>query len=77
MLVLGHIIFGIDRRGRALSNAQRAIDALFRIDHQEVGAFVETIDRTDIDTVGKLALDAIFSNNVSHFRFQVVSEGKL
>ena len=51
---------------RALGLAQRAVDALIRIDDEEVGAGVKAIDRAHLDTVHVFALDAIFRDDKSH-----------
>src|SRR6266513_705174 len=59
--VLGH-----DRVDRALGDADGAIDALVRIDHQHVRPLVEAVDRADVDAVGVLAFDAAFGDDVSH-----------
>ena len=60
------IIFGEDGFGRALRLAQRAIDAFFRIDDQEVKAFVETVDRTDVNAIGVFTFDTVFNYYISH-----------
>src|SRR3546814_17276492 len=57
LLAAGHVVLGIDRIDRAFRLAQGAVDALVRIDHQEVGTFVETVHRAHLDAVGVLALD--------------------
>ena len=61
-----HIIFGEDRFSGALRDAERAINALFRIDDQKVWAFVETVDGTNLDAIGVFALDAVVSDDVGH-----------
>src|SRR6185312_4633175 len=66
LLACRHVVFGVNRVDRALRLAQGAVDALVRIDHQEIGAFVEGIDRTHLDTIGVLALDAIVDDNKGH-----------
>ena len=60
------VIFGINRLHRALRNAQRAVDALFRINHQEIGTFMETVHWTDVHAVGVFAFDTGFGYDVSH-----------
>src|SRR5689334_3866058 len=69
LLIIGDIVLGVDRLDRAFGDAKRAIDALVRIDDQEVGAFAEAIDRADIDTVGILAANAAFGHHVGHRAF--------
>src|SRR6266851_4440071 len=66
LLFLGQIFFGNDRVDRAFGNADGAVDALVRVDHQHVRALVEAIDRADVDAVGVLALDAAFGDDVGH-----------
>jgi hypothetical protein len=61
-----HIVFGIDRIDRAFGLTQSAIDALFRIDDQEIGAFMETVDWTYFDAIGVLALDTAFRHDEGH-----------
>jgi hypothetical protein len=68
LLGFGHVVLGEDGLDRALGHAQRAVDALVGIDHQEIGALAETVDRTDIHAVGVLALDTGFGHHVSHGR---------
>src|SRR5687767_5123810 len=47
LLVAGHVFLGKDRVDRALRNAHRAVDALVRVDRQEVRALAEAVDRAD------------------------------
>src|SRR4029453_6688736 len=61
------VVLREDRLHRALGHAQRAVDALIRIDDQEVRPFAEAIDRADVDAVGILAADAGFGDDVSHW----------
>lgn len=65
-LVAWHILLGKDGTGWTLGHAHGAVDALIGVDGQEVGAFAEAVHRADIDAIGVFALDAVFSNNVSH-----------
>src|SRR6185436_17138691 len=65
-LAVRHVVLREYRLDGAFRNAHRAVYALVRIDDQHVGAFAKAIDRTDIDTVGILALDARLGHNVSH-----------
>src|SRR5690606_11012819 len=67
MLLAGrHVVFRIDRADRALGLAQGAVDALDRIDHQEVRALVEAVDRAHLDAVGVLPLDAVLGDDEGH-----------
>ena len=62
--------FAINIRNNCLSGAFRltdaTIDALVRMNDQHVLTLVETINRADFNTVGVLALDAGFGNDVRH-----------
>jgi hypothetical protein len=62
----GHVILRKDGLRRTFRHAQVAVDALLRVDHQEIRAFVKAIHRADFDAIGVLALDAVFGDNVSH-----------
>jgi len=66
LLTLWDIFFGIDGVDRTLWNANGTVDALIGVDGEKVGAFTETVDRTDIYTVGVLATDTGFGDNVGH-----------
>ncbi|CAM2147929.1 conserved protein of unknown function [Pararobbsia alpina] len=66
LLVTRNILFGVDRIDRALGHADSAVDALVRVDRQEVRAFAEAIHRAYIDAIGIAAFDAAFGHNVSH-----------
>ena len=66
LLVLRNVVLGEYRLDRTFGNAQRAIDALVRIDHKEVGALAKAVDRADVDAVGVLAADAGFGDDVGH-----------
>jgi hypothetical protein len=56
----------IDRIDRTLRHAHRAIDAELGIDDQKIGAFAETIHRTNIDTIGMFAVQAGCGDNKGH-----------
>src|SRR6185437_15914538 len=66
LLVARDVLFRDDRVDGALGNADGAIDALVRIDGQEIGAFTKAVDRTDVDAIGVLAADARFQDDVGH-----------
>jgi hypothetical protein len=65
-LVSRQIILGKNRLRRALGHAQGAVDALFRVDHQEIGTFMETIHGTNVHAIGVFASDTGFGNDVGH-----------
>ena len=60
--------FGVrlDGLGRAFRFADTAIDALIRMDDKHVLAFIEAIDRANLNAVGIFAFNAGFSDDVSH-----------
>ncbi len=60
---IGVSVNGVDR---ALWNTHRAVNALVGVNHQEVGAFLETIDRANINAVGIFAFDAGISYYMGH-----------
>src|SRR6185437_560207 len=57
---------GDDRLGRTLGFAHPAIDALVRVDHQHILAFIEAVDRAYLDAIHVLAPDAGFCDDVGH-----------
>lgn len=64
--LLGQVFFGVDSVDGALVDAGSAVNAFFGIDHEHVGAFVETVHGAYGNAVGELALDARFRDDVSH-----------
>src|SRR5207248_11634655 len=60
------LLLGEDRLDRALGLAQLAVDALLRIDGEEVRSLVETVDRAYLHAIHVLALDAVFGDDKSH-----------
>jgi hypothetical protein len=65
-LILRHIFLGIDGVNRALRDTHSAVDTLIRVNRQHIRPLAKAIDRTDIDAVGVLALDACFDDDVRH-----------
>ena len=65
-LIGGDVVLCKNRFDRAFRDAQGAIDTLIRVDDEHIGPLAETIDRTNVDAVGIFALDARFSDDVSH-----------
>ncbi len=63
---LSAVRVGQNRFGRAFRFTDAAVDAFVRMDDQHVRALVEAIHGADLDTVGVLALDANFSDDVRH-----------
>src|ERR1019366_2687290 len=55
-----------DGFGRTLRLAHTAIDALFRINDEHVVAFVEAVDRANLDTIHILHFDAVVGNDEGH-----------
>jgi hypothetical protein len=65
-LVCWEVFFGIDGIDGTLGNTDRAVDALVRVNGEEVGAFAEAVYGANIHTVGVFAADTGFRNNVGH-----------
>jgi hypothetical protein len=65
-LVCWQVFFCVNGIDRALGNANCAVDALVRVNGEEVGAFAEAVYRANIHTVGVFAADTGFRNNVGH-----------
>ena len=57
---------GLDRVGRAFRLSDAAVDALVRMDDEHVLAFIEAVDRTDLDAVHVFAFDAIVGHHIGH-----------
>ena len=55
-----------DRLSWAFGLAHTAVDALIGVNDKHVLALVEAVDRADFNAVGIFALDAGFSDDVSH-----------
>jgi hypothetical protein len=66
LLIARHILFRNDSIDGAFRNTNSAIDAFIGINGKEIGPFTETINWTNIYTIGVFATDAGFKNNVSH-----------
>src|SRR6218665_181014 len=66
LLIARHILLRHDRVRRAFGDADGAVDALVRVDGQEVRAFAEAVDGADVHTVGVFAADAGFGDDVGH-----------
>jgi len=60
-------VFREDGLRRAFRLAQCAVNALVRVDDQEVRAFVEAVHRTDFHAVGVFAFDAVVGDDEGHF----------
>ena len=66
LLVFGQLIFRVDGIYRAFRLAQGAVNAFVRVNDEEIGPFVKTIDRAHLHAVCVFALDTLFANNKSH-----------
>ena len=67
LLLIGWYIFlGINGIDRAFRYADCAVNALIRVDCEEVRAFAEAVYRAYIYAVGVTAADAGFGHNVGH-----------
>ena len=67
LLVLRNLIFRKNGICGAFGLAEGAINTLIRVDDKKVRAFVKTIHRANIHTIGVLALDAVFCDYESHY----------
>ena len=65
-LPIWDLVFCKDRAYGTLWLTEGAVDALVWVDYQEVGAFVETVYRTNLDTVCVFALDAVVADDKGH-----------
>jgi hypothetical protein len=65
-LLQARLRVGLNGVDRALRLADAAINAFVRVDDEHILAFIETIDRAHLDTIGVLALDALIVDDVSH-----------
>jgi hypothetical protein len=65
-LITWHIIFGINSIDWTFWNADSAIDALIRINDQEVRTLTETIHWANINAIGVFTTNTSFSYNISH-----------
>ena len=65
-LALGYIFFRKNGVHRAFRNAHRAINALIRVNHQEIRPFAEAVHRAHIHAVGVFAFDTRFRNDMGH-----------
>src|SRR5690606_24153478 len=72
-LIRRQLVLGENGLGRAFWLAQGAVDALIGIDYKEIRAFVEAIDRANLNAVGVLALNTVIGNNKSHGLIPIVS----
>ena len=57
---------GQDRFRRAFGLAHTAVDTLVGVDHEHVLTLIEAIDRTHLDAIRMLALDAVVGNEIRH-----------
>src|SRR5215475_14743703 len=55
LLVARNIVLGEDRLHRALGHAERAVDALVRVDDEKIRTLPEAIDRAHVYAVGVFA----------------------
>jgi hypothetical protein len=66
LLALGHIILGKYGFRGTFRFTQGAVNAFIRVNHEEIGAFVEAVNGAYINAVRVFALDTVLYNNVSH-----------
>jgi len=75
LLTGGQLLLGEDGLRGAFRLAQGAIDALIRVDGEEVRSFVKAVHRADFHTVHVLALDAVFGNDEGHITYFAMCAG--
>jgi hypothetical protein len=63
---VGGVFASINCVDRAFRNADGTVDALVRVDDQEIGAFPEAVDGADIDTIRVFAFDARVGYDMGH-----------
>ena len=62
------LAIGDDGLRWALRNTDAAVDALVRLDDEQVLAFIEAVDRTDFDAIRIFAFDAVLGDDVRHLQ---------
>jgi hypothetical protein len=65
-LVCWQVFLCVNGIDGAFRNAYSTVNALIGVDGEEVGAFAKAVYGADIHTVGVLAADTGFRNNVGH-----------
>jgi hypothetical protein len=75
-LISRHFVFRIDGIHRALWLAQRAVDALVRVDNEEIRAFIEAVYRTHFHAISVFAVNTVFANYKCHRGFLKFREVK-
>src|ERR1043165_323735 len=78
LVAIGNVIRGKNGRYRAFRHAQTAVDALVRVDNQNVsvtrcadvahGDVIETVYRTDLHACGVVCSDARRTGDMGHWR---------
>jgi hypothetical protein len=68
LLVGWDVFFGVNGRDWTLGNAHGAVNAFVWVNGEEVGPLSKAVHWTDIDTIGVLAVDTGFGDNVGHGR---------
>ena len=66
LLVFGHVVLVKDGFDGTFGDAGFAVDALIRMDVENLLAFIEALDRANNYAVGVLAAEAGLANNVGH-----------
>ena len=62
------VAIGQNRLSGAFRFADAAINAFIRVDHQHVFADIEAVHRTDLHAIHVFAVDAIFGDDIGHWR---------
>ena len=66
LLIDRHIVFREYCIGRACRHTDVTVDALVRVDNEEVGTLMKGFNRADINTIGVFAADTVFGNDLCH-----------
>lgn len=66
LLILRQLVFGKNGLDRALRLAERTVNALVRVNNQEIGSLVKTIYGAYFHAIGVFAFDAGFANDEGH-----------
>ncbi len=66
LLVLRDVVLGKDRFDRTFGDAERAVDAFVRVDHEEIRALAKAVDGADVHAIRIFAANAAFGDDVGH-----------
>ena len=69
-LLSSRLCIWLDRINRTLGLANTAVDTLVGMDDEHILAFIEAVDRTNLNAIGVFALDTVFIDDVGHASFR-------